>query len=220
MAENSKMISISKLDEILDERFNNEEVVDYYGNDLVITKTISFAVFNEIVQQVSNICFDPDTGEYTPQKLDFAVRLCVIEAHTNVRLPDDTEHQYRILYGTDLFRTVYEYINHDQYAVMLDAITDAVHERNNANKAMFERDMNTVLEQVNQIGSRLQDMFENIGPDDIQNLVRAIGDNGIDEEKIVKAVVAEQNRQRGEVIQFRPVEAQEDEQEEDDPDGK
>ena len=196
MANEQKMISISKIDEIMEERFPNIDTIDYYGEDLVIRRVIPFSAFSAIVRRVSEVCFDQDTGEFAPDKMDFAIRICIIEAYTNVRLPDETEHQYRILYWTDLVDVVMGHISMTQYNAMVDAIQDSVFVRNNANKVMFDNAVNEVLTKINDVGDSITEAFKAISPEDLQTIVSAIGTNGIDEEKLAKAVVAEQNKAR------------------------
>ena len=207
MANEQKMISISKIDEIMEERFPNYDTIDYYGEDLAIRRVIPFSSFSAIVRRVSEVCFDQDTGEFAPDKMDFAIRICIIEAYTNVRLPDETEHQYRILYWTDLVDVVMGHISMTQYNAMVSAIQDAVCVRNNANKVLFDNAVNEVLSKITDVGDSITEAFKAISPEDIQTLVSAIGANGIDEEKLAKAVVAEQNKAREsavskDVIQF------------------
>ena len=202
MDDKVKLISIEKMDEAMEERFPTYETVDYYGNNLVIEKLIPFTTFDEIVSRVSDICFNSETGEYLPQNKDFAIRLCVINAYTNVNIPENVEHQYRILYGTDIVDTVLKYINRDQYIAMVDAINETIRARNNANYIAFKHDVQQVVDQVVMLGDRFAEMFGDVTPDDIKGFLDAIGEDGVNEEKIVHAIVAEQNKQRGEVIQF------------------
>lgn len=206
MAE-QKIIAAEKMMEIMNDRFLSEETIDYYGEELVVKNTIPFEIFCIIVRKVSDICFNKDTGEYMPENLDYAVRLCVIDSYTNVDLPESTEEKYQLIYRTDIWETVMPYINREQFNSLVSAIRNAIDVRNEANRALFDRDINLVLEQINSLGEQVNGMFANITEDDMKALVNAIGNGGIDEGKIVKAVVEEQNRIRGaekdgEVIPF------------------
>ena len=190
------MISVEKMDEIIEERFPDFSVVDYYGQELIIRRTVPYEIFSGIVQRAVEACFNSDTGEYLPENRDFAVRLCVIGAYTNVRMPENVEKQYRMLYGTDLYTRVIREIDDDQWDAMIDAISDGISVRNEANRVMFERGMQTVSDQIEQIGQNLQTIFNDVSTEDLRKFVDAIGANGIDEEKLVQAVVAEQNKAR------------------------
>ena len=202
MAKNEeKMISVEKMDEIIEERFPGFSVVNYYGQELIVKHTVPFDIFSGIVQHVIDACFGGDTGEYIPANLDFAIRLCIMGAYTNVRMPQNIEKQYRMLYGTDLYNAVIREIDDDQWEAMFEAIHDGIDVRNDTNRVMFERGMQAVSDQIGQIGQNLQSLFSGVSSDDLQKLVGAIGENGIDEEKLVQAVVTEQNKAREEIAE-------------------
>ena len=206
MNKNENTITFDKISEIKADYFPDESVVDYHGEELIVKRVIPFNLFCLIVRHVTDLCFNPETMEYMPEKLEFAIRLCVADAYTNISFPGDTEEQYGILYGTDLWDVLMDYISTSQYADMCNAIHSAISVRNNANRAMFEREIQMITSQVEQLGQDLAGIFNGVSANDVKNLVSAIGNGGVDEEKIVQAVVAEQNKLRGdasgEVIQF------------------
>ena len=51
---------------------------------------------------------------------------------------------------------------------------------------------------LSEAGKQINDLFAGVNADDLQKLVAALGEHGVDEEKIVQAVVAEQNKLREE----------------------
>ena len=193
-----KMISIEKMDEIMNDYFPTEETVDFHGEELTVQKRIPFALVCEMVKKVADACFD-DNGEFSPEVRDFALRLCCVEAYTNVRLPEDNvEHQYEIVGRTDLWSIMLRVIDSDQMDEINNAIQDRIDARLDANRAAFEHDVNRMLDAVNEVGKQVSDLFNNVSTEDIQKLVGALGEHGVDEEKIVQAVVAEQNKAREE----------------------
>lgn len=212
MAEN-KMISIEKMDEILNDRFPVDMVTDYYGEELVVHRFIPYTAQRELVRTVADACFS-DKGEYMPEVREFAFRICVIEAYTNVRLPENNiEHQYRIIFHSDLWDVIKKIIPISQIDNLKDSIQERIDAKNNANRAMFEREIQSAIDMINSIGEQLSGMFDGISAEDVQSLVRAIGD-GVDETKIVEAVVDRQNQLRegqdNNVVQFPVSEEEED----------
>lgn len=208
-----KMISAEQMDEIIEERFPGYGVVDYYGQELIVSRLVPFEVFSGIVRKVIDACFSEGTGEYLPENKEFALRMCVVEMYTNVRMPKDVEKLYGILYGTDLYEKVLGEISGYQYEAMIDAIDAGIEARNNANRRLFEHELQEAMEQFAQIGQSVQELFSSISPESVRKMVDAIGEHGIDEEKLVQAVVAEQNRIRGEgaeaeVIRFPAAESE------------
>lgn len=196
MAEKN-VISIGKMDEIIKDYFPEYEVVDWRGEELTVRKFLPYSLVVEIVSKVTDACFD-EQGEYHPEVKEFAIRLCYLEAATNVRIPENVEKQYLFLFGSDLWEAVLSGVNLDQYNYVLDAIDEKIEVRNDANRAAFEREVNTVIESLNQIGEQAKTLFENIAPEDLQAMISAIGENGIDEEKLAQAVVRTQNEIREE----------------------
>ena len=205
MADNGR-ISVEAMNEIINDRFPNVETVDYYGEELVINHTIPFDIFCIIVRNAVNGCFNSN-GEYMPENLDFVIRLCVIDAYTNVDLPEDVNDRHYLVYRTDLYNTVLQFINRYQFDCMTNAIREAISVRNNANQALFDRKIGAAIDQINQLGEQFNQIFSGITEEDIKAFIDAVGDDGIDEGKIVKAVVEEQNKLRskdesGDVVQF------------------
>ena len=190
------MINAEKLKEIASERFTEYETVEYYGCDVVIRKILPFPVFRKIVSRVADSCFDSITGEYLPENREFATRLCIAELYTDVEIPDDIEQQYTLLFGTDFIQMVIGNINRDQFLDMQYAIDERIRVRNEANRAMFDRSVMDILNKIGEISDQISDVFSEVTQDDMKNLISAIGEGGIDEEKIVRAVVAEQNMMR------------------------
>lgn len=206
----TKMISIETMDEILSDHFPTAEVTDFYGQEIIVQKRIPFALMSELVQKVADACFS-DEGEYMPEIRDFALRLCCVEAYTNIRLPqENVEHQYEIVGCAELWRIVANCIDQDQLEQICDAIQDRIQARLDSNRAAFEREINKLTQALDEMGKQVTELFGSVSPEDLQALLSAIGENGVDEEKIVKAVVAEQNKARDNVVELPVKEAAED----------
>lgn len=201
----NNVISVSTMDEIMKDYFPVEETVDFHGQELTIRKLMPFTVAAEIVKKVSDGCFGDDWS-FHPEVFDFGIRLCYVDACTNIRLPENIEKQYEMLYLTDLWDIIYSSINHAQYDDICRSATAIIRTRNEANRVLFERDVQNVTEQMENIGQQLSELFGSITADDIKNLVHAISENGLDEEKIVATVVQEQNKARDNVVRFTDTE--------------
>lgn len=190
------MISIEKMDEIMNDYFPAFEVVDFHGEELTVQKRIPFALVCEMVKKVADACFD-ENGEFSPEIRDFALRLCCVEAYTNVRLPEDNvEHQYEIVGRSDLWSIMLRVIDSDQMDEICNAIQDRIDARLDANRAAFEHEINKLTQALDEMGKQVTELFGSVSPEDLQALLGAIGEHGVDEEKIVQAVVAEQNKAR------------------------
>lgn len=194
MAEEKK-ISIEKMDEILGDYFPATDTVDFHGQALVVQRMIAPDRMFELVQQISDGCFAPN-GTYMPEVFDLLLRAGIVDEYSNVRLPENSEHISRILYGTDLYETVIAHISSGQYNAVYDAIWERINARNNMNRALFESEIQQAVTGLQNMTEQLAQLFGDVSTDDIKTFIGALGENGIDEEKIVQAVVKEQNALR------------------------
>lgn len=208
MAE-TKMISIEKMDEIMKDYFPETETVDFHGQELVITKVIAPEEMFDLVRQIADGCFSPD-GTYMPEVFDMLLRAGTIGEYSNVRLPKEVGHMGRILYGSDLYDTVCRHISREQHDAVVDAVWERINARNNMNKALFENEIQKAVAGIQGLGDQLAQLFGEVSADDIKALVGAIGEGGIDEEKLVQAVVEKQNALREQQPALEVIEGEND----------
>ena len=205
----TKMISIEKMDEIMKDYFPETETVDYHGQKLVITKVIAPEDMFELVRQIADGCFAPD-GTYMPEVYDLLMRAGTVGEYSNVRLPKEVGHMGRILYGSDLYGTVWKHISREQHDAVVDAVWERINARNNMNKALFENEIQKAVAGIQSLGEQMAQLFGEVSADDIKALVGAIGEGGIDEEKLVQAVVEKQNALREQQPALEVIEGEND----------
>ena len=193
-----KKVTYETIREAMNDHCPQVEILDWYGVEITVQKIVPFLTMKEIVEDVAGACFNDDTGEYMPELMDIALRICVIDAYTDIVLPGDPEEQNRILYGTGLWSGISELIDEDQFSAIELAISRRVKARLDTNRAEFEHELNAMTNALSEAGKQINDLFAGVNADDLQKLVAALGEHGVDEEKIVQAVVAEQNKLREE----------------------
>ena len=110
MAKSEKRISISVMDKIIKEHFENTTTEQWYGIEVQIKKTLSFTEMMEFVNDVVLSCFQEDGG-FVPEVMDFAIRSNILSKYANFSLPDKLEHRYEIIYMTDIIDLVCSRIN-------------------------------------------------------------------------------------------------------------
>lgn len=92
----------------------------WHGVKIVLRTMVSLTEFEQLTAMIVSQCWN---GEYYQiAQMDFAIRCGVVSCYTNVTLPEDAEQAYALLYGTDLYETVYGHLN----AAQLDALNSAV----------------------------------------------------------------------------------------------
>ena len=190
-----KMISVEKMDEIIKDYYPDTITFDWHGQDLVIRKTITFSEMQALVKTVSTKCFDASNGEYLSELRDFLTDMLVVAFYTNVRMPQNVEKQYRMLRQTELTKLVYDNISDDQVSEFTRAISARINLHNEQNTKLIEKQIQDASASITAIADLLGEMFDGIDKDDIANIAKAVGDGGIDMEKLVGTVVAKQAEQ-------------------------
>ena len=79
---------------------------------IVIRSYISLQELQKLTEMILMQCWDGE--QYLFEMFGYAIRKSVIQVYTNVSLPDDQELCHSLLYQTDLYKTVCEFINPDQ----------------------------------------------------------------------------------------------------------
>lgn len=86
----------------------------------------------EVVDEMVEFCVPTiNTGDeenekieqvYMPENMDFALRRVVVSRYGNMRLPDDYSKQYQLLYGTDVYKRIYDVVDKDQLHEIYTAV--------------------------------------------------------------------------------------------------
>lgn len=187
-----KKISYETIKEIMNERCPQVEILEWYGTEITVQKIVSFKKMSEIVLRVAAVCFNRDDGSYMPEVMNTALRLCIFEAYTNIELPDDIDEQNFLIFGSGLWDLVTALIDADQLGTIELAINRRVKARLDTNRAEFERAVNNVMTSLTELGKQLNGLFGNITEEKFNALIDAISTGGVDEQKLVQAVLGVQ----------------------------
>ena len=208
-----KTISKDEVKEILNDYYPAVETVDFHGYELSIKKVISESDLFEIVQMIADACFNED-GEYMPEAYDVTLKLGVVSLYTNLDIDQDIETWVNVIYGTNLWELVERNISYQQLDQIYESSKNRINFRLDISRAAFEREINRAIDAIGEVGDQMGELFAGVTKDDVKTLLSAISDHGIDEDKLVKSVVREQNKAREEkdnVIQFAQAEAEDGE---------
>ena len=183
-----KRISVNAMDEIMVGCVNTE-TVNWNGLDVVITKTLSLEDMLAFVDSVVKSCFDQATGAYMPEIKDFAIRSNVMERYANFTLPSKIERQYDVVMRSGAFEMVLNHLNAAQFNELIRAIDDKLKNAADVNIQTVFRQFDEVVDSFNNLQEKIGTLFSGIDSSDIENLMGAISDGGIDEAKVVKAYI-------------------------------
>jgi len=181
-------ISINAFERVMKESNNNVITFDWHGINVTVTKVLPFKEVVGFVHSVANSCFT-DNNVYIPESLSFAIKTSVLERYANFTMPADVNLQYDLIYRTDAFDEVVSRIDNIQLMEIQEAINATVNNRIKANAEVINKQMNELYAAFDNIQKQLTDIFSGIGSDDLKNLVGAMSNGKLDEEKLMTAYI-------------------------------
>jgi len=190
MAKSIKKVSIAAMDRVAKEHFPDVVTEYWFDNEVVIKRTLSLAEMLTFVDSVVSNCYY-DVGGYMPEVKDFVIKSNILTKYANFNLPDNLEHCYALVYGTDAVDVVLKHVSQAQLQDILNAIECKIEYLCDSNISAIEQQMREVAASFGDMQKKTEEVFSNIGTEDIEKLVRAININGnVDEEKLVNAFLA------------------------------
>ena len=200
-----RQLSIGALDRITEDepRYLNKV---WEGEEITITPSLGLREMLTYIDGVVNGCFT-ENGEYMPEARGFTERCAVLELYGNVRLPRDTERRYTLVYSeavTRLYNYILSEIDRQQYEEIERAIGDKISYKAQSNIDNINRQITKLADQIAEVAASLQDVFGDMSQEDVKKLTESLI-QGVDEEKLAKAVVAAQGEVRRDTPAFEVI---------------
>ena len=186
MPKKEKKISITSFDEIKREQCVPTKIEQWNGNEIVITHTLSLVEMLKFVNEVVESCFSAD-GEYFPEIMDFSIKSNVLTRYANFSLPENIEHSYDLIYNTDAFYIVCEYIDKTQLNEIVESINRKIAYLRDSDILKTQKQIEKIISTFNNLQKQTENMFSGIEPKDIQNLIGALNGGSFNEEKFIDA---------------------------------
>lgn len=200
MAKSEKKISISSLDKIIKENYNNTTSVEWYGVEVIIKKSLAFKEMLEFVNDVVMSCFQ-DKGGFVPEVADFAIKSNILSRYTNFSLPDKLEHRYEIIYCTDAVEFVRQHINNEQLNEITASINKKISYLCNTNIMNIQKQMMELASSFETMQQKTADIFASLTPEDMTKILGAVEDGKLSEERLVEAYLKKTRSQETEKIE-------------------
>lgn len=186
MAKTEKKVSIALFDKIAKEHFKNETAVKWYDAEVKVTTSIPLPEVLAFVDSVVESCFNEQYG-FMPEVKDFAIKSNILSRYTNFSLPDNLEHRYQMVYCTDVVDTVCQCVNTTQLQEIVDAIDDKIQFYCNTRTVEVQKRIEQAADTIEDMSRQTEELFSGLTQGDMQKLMSAIAEGGLDEQKIVKA---------------------------------
>ena len=187
MARNKKQKVSAKVLNSIVGKYENSEAFEWNGLTITVKKTLSLNEMLSFVGSTVSSCFDQDTGAYLPEAKDFAVRANIIDMYTDISMPDGIERQYDFLVKTDIVERVLSRVNDEQFARLMKAIDCKISNMASANIQMVFKRLDEAASSFDDLQNKFGNMMSGVNADDLNKLIGAISNGGLDESRIVKA---------------------------------
>lgn len=169
MAQKNK-VSVATIEQVMKEQFGNDvKKVEWCGVEIEYKEVLTMVEMKAFVDGVVDASFDND-GDYMPEFTDWLIRTNMIQLYTNVRMPQNIEKQYDILYRTDLYEQIAGLVDQRQYAKIMDAIEKKLEYRRNSDVTAMRVQLSGLIQQFESMG---QDLMQ-FTPEDVENLEGAL----------------------------------------------
>lgn len=189
MADKIKKISINAFENAVNSQYNPTEVIEWRELKIVVKRSLTLKDTLTFVDSVVKSCFSQEDGAYMPEIKDFAIRSCIVEHYTNITLPSNLDKRYDLLYSSNLLDAIMQNVDQLQFNAMMRAIESKTEYLAKSNIESSTRAINELYASLDSLREKFEATFANISGDELNKVITAIGANGLDEEKIVKAVL-------------------------------
>lgn len=183
-------VSVRAFEKVVKEVENKETTFEWNGLEITVRTTISFQDTLNFVSSVVNSCFDDNTGKYLPEIKTFMIKLFVLTYFTNISLPSNPENAHSFIYNTDIFDEVASRINKQQFHELCGAIDDKIDYLVNSRIEEIEQELVGLSNAIAEVQEKTANIFNGVTESDIQNIIGAITNGKLDEEKLMNAYFA------------------------------
>lgn len=196
MAKNTnKKISISFMDKVLKaQEENNIVVTQWCETDVTIKRMIGLMDMIAFADNVAECCFMED-GSFHPELKGFLFRCNVLTRYANFSLPENVEHKFELVYGTDAYDFVTQYVDERQLNMLDAAICDKLNYLCDTNAAGLEKRMTEAVSAFEALQDKIADLFGGIDSDDMAKIASAMANGQFSEERLVKAYAEQMKKE-------------------------
>lgn len=187
MAKKIKETSISALDKACDKLEDAIVEVEWNGITLNIKKRLGFSEMVKVVESVADLCFID--GEYYPEIKEFARRCAIAEHYGNCRLPEDSAHKYKIVYDSDLIRTITHNVDINQLDSIDMAIEDKIEYRVSSLIDTTQAKYDEIANSISNITVQIKELFSGIDKDTLASLAQALAGDKFNPDAIVETIL-------------------------------
>lgn len=183
-----KKITQSALKTAIKKNGEGETASVTYGEmTLSVKRYLSLGEAMLFVDYVVKGCYGSN-GEYMPEIRNFLTDCAVLAFYGGLTLPDDIQARYdMVTRGKKLTLEIKNAVDYDQLEEITDAITERINIINAMNAHQVEQRLNEIVAAFEDVTNKMTSLFGGIDVKDVENVIKAVGNGKVDEEKLMKA---------------------------------
>ena len=161
--------------------------VTYGEMTLNVKRYLSLGEVMLFVDYVVKGCYGSN-GEYMPEIRNFLTDCAILAFYGGLTLPEDIQARYdMVTRGKKLTLEIKDAVDYDQLEEITDAITERINIINAMNAHQVEQRLNEIVAAFEDVTNKMTGLFGGIDVKDVENVIKAVGDGKVDEEKLMKA---------------------------------
>lgn len=164
------------------------------GLEIEVKRFLTMEEMFDFTNTVFETCFRQDDSSYLPEVKDFMIRSCILDAYTNIEIPDDLQTRYDMVYRYEIIPEVMKYVDQNQFNAVLMAIDSKINNKLNANVEKFEKKMAEADEMVGKSVEYISGIFDGIDNETIKQVALSISNMSIDPEVLAKSIIEAKNQ--------------------------
>lgn len=117
-----RTVTPRELNQITNVICDKPKTILWHGKRISVNPLLSFKDLFEIVMAVVDACVDRDKNVMVVESVDFIFKKVTLEQYGNITFPKGVEEQYKIIYGSDLVKHVWNEVNQVQLSSLKEII--------------------------------------------------------------------------------------------------
>lgn len=189
MAKSKKVrISNNKIESIIKAQCSETDV-SWNDIEFTVKNSVPLKSILEIAHNASSNVFS-ESGVYAPEGGVILMRCGILEHYTNLELPDSLEARYDFVMRTDIIPAVTAFIDGEQLRLLEEAVEERIAHKRDVEVKGVERRVQEAAKALDESVAKIAGVFEGFGKEDMARMLSAIEGGKLDEEKLVRAYMA------------------------------
>lgn len=184
----AKNVSVNALEDVFKEHMQTPSIYRWNNLDIVVKPYLSLQELFTVVSNIFNTCVNKESGEYTPEVLDFAFRRFVVDAYTNVTMPTSAAKCYDLICLSGLSDFVLEVIDKKQTELINWIVSEKIRVAVDNYAIKLKKQSEDLYNTMYNMLGKMESVFGGVSADDIKSISDALASGQLNEDVLISAV--------------------------------